>query len=72
MEKLEKGPTDLKKFARKNNNINHPDPSSHPQGLPGIKPPTKEYTLRDPWLQTKGEWPCWTSMGGETFGPGKA
>ena len=28
-------------------NINQPDP----QNLPGTKPPTKEYTWRDPWLQ---------------------
>ena len=29
-------------------NINQPDPPE----LPGTKPPTKEYTWRDPWLQT--------------------
>ena len=28
-------------------NINQPDPPE----LPGSKPPTKEYTWRDPWLQ---------------------
>ena len=31
---------------RKNNNINQPDPPE----LPGTKPPTKDYTWRDPWL----------------------
>jgi hypothetical protein len=31
---------------RKNNDINQPD---FPE-LPGTKPPTKEYTRRDPWL----------------------
>jgi hypothetical protein len=34
---------------RKNNNINQPDPP--PPVLPGTKPPTREYTWRDPWLQ---------------------
>jgi hypothetical protein len=29
---------------KKNNNINQPDPPE----LPGTKPPTKEYTWRDP------------------------
>jgi hypothetical protein len=32
---------------RKRNNINQPEPPE----LPGTKPPTKEYTWRDPWLQ---------------------
>jgi hypothetical protein len=31
---------------RKNNNTKQPE-------LPGTKPPTKEYTWRDPWLQLK-------------------
>jgi hypothetical protein len=31
----------------KNNNISQTDPSK----LPGTKPPTKEYTWRNPWLQ---------------------
>ena len=49
MEELEKGLKELKGFAthRKNNNINQPEPPE----LPGTKPPTKEYTWRDPWLQ---------------------
>ena len=35
--------------------------------LPGNKPPIKEYTWRDTWLQLHmyPGWPCWTSMGGE-------
>jgi hypothetical protein len=33
---------------RRNNNINQPVTPE----LPGTKPPTKEYTWRDPWLQT--------------------
>ena len=46
MEELEKRPKELKGFAthRKNNSINQPE-------LPGSKPPTKEYTRRDLWLQ---------------------
>jgi hypothetical protein len=32
---------------RRNDNINQPDPPE----LPGTKPPTKEYTWKDPWLQ---------------------
>jgi hypothetical protein len=32
-------------------NINQPDPPE----LPGTKPPTKEYTWRDPWLQHVAE-----------------
>jgi len=50
---------------RKNNNINQPAPPE----LPQTKPPTKEYTWRDPWLQlhmwqrlalsgTGGPWSC--------------
>jgi hypothetical protein len=31
----------------KNNSIDKPDTPD----LPGTKPPTKEYTKRDPWLQ---------------------
>jgi hypothetical protein len=49
MEELEKGLKELKGFAthRKNNNINQPDLPE----LPGTKPPTKDYTWRNPWLQ---------------------
>jgi hypothetical protein len=32
---------------RKDNNINKPNTPE----LPGTKPPTKEYTWRDPWIQ---------------------
>jgi hypothetical protein len=48
MVELEKGLQALKGLAtlRKNNNINQPDPPE----LPGTKPPTKEYTWRDPRL----------------------
>ena len=49
MEELEEGLNELKGFAihRKSNNINHPDTPE----LPGSKPPTKEYTWSDSWLQ---------------------
>jgi hypothetical protein len=52
MEELEKVLKELKEFAthRKKNNINQPDHPG-PRELPGTKPPTKEYTWRDPWLQ---------------------
>jgi len=48
IEELEKGLKDLKGFAthRKNNNINQPDILE----FLGTKPPTKEYTWKDPWL----------------------
>jgi hypothetical protein len=51
MEELEKGLKELMGFAihRKNNNINQQNPP--PPELPGTKPPTKEHTWRDPWLQ---------------------
>jgi hypothetical protein len=46
VEGLEKG---LKELAvhRRNNNMNQPVPLE----LLGTKPPTKEYTWWDPWLQ---------------------
>ena len=49
MEELEKGLKELKEFAspRKNKNINQPDTPE----FPGTKPPTKEYTWGDLWLQ---------------------
>jgi hypothetical protein len=48
MEELETRLKELKGFAthRKNNNINQPDPPE----LTGTKPPSKEYTLKDPRL----------------------
>jgi hypothetical protein len=37
-----------------------------PPELPGIGPPTKEYT----WSNIHGRrWPCWTSVGGKVLGP---
>ena len=52
MEELEKGLKKLKGFAthRKNNNIDHPELPT-PE-LPETKPPTKEYTWRNPWRQS--------------------
>ena len=46
---LEKGLKELKGLAihRKNNNINQQDFLE----LPVIKPQTKDYTWRDPWLE---------------------
>jgi hypothetical protein len=39
---------ELKGFVNhRKNNIKQPDPPD----LPGTKPPTKEYTWKDPWLQ---------------------
>jgi len=72
MEELEKGLKEMKGFAihRKYHNINQPGPAK----LPGTKPPIKEYTWRDPWLQricSRGR-PCQTSMGIEALGPVKA
>jgi hypothetical protein len=50
MEKLGEGLTKLKGFGphMKNNNINQSEPTPR---APRTKPPTKEYTWRDPWLQ---------------------
>jgi hypothetical protein len=49
MEELQKCLKELKglQLHRKNKNINQPDPTE----LLGTKPPTKEYTWREPWLQ---------------------
>jgi hypothetical protein len=50
------------------NSVNRPDSLE----LLGTGPPTKEYTLRDPWRCGGGcgsGWPCWTSVGGEALGP---
>jgi hypothetical protein len=56
---------------KKNNNINQPEPPE----VPGTKPPTKECTWQDPWLQphicSRG-WPGQASKGGEALGPLKA
>jgi hypothetical protein len=48
MEELEKGLKKLKGFAKLSTNQ---IPPPLPLELPGTKPPTKEYTWRDPWLQ---------------------
>ena len=68
MEELEKGLKDLKGFAThcKNNNINQPDTPE----LSGTKPPTKEYTWRDPWLRCicSRRWPYLASVRGEALG----
>jgi hypothetical protein len=50
MEELEKELKELKRFSthRKNNNIK---PTGPPE-LIGTKPPTKEYTWKDPGLQS--------------------
>jgi hypothetical protein len=52
IEELEKGLKELKGVAahRKNNIFNQSDALSSKE-LPGAKPPTKEYTWRNPWLQ---------------------
>jgi hypothetical protein len=48
MEELEKGLKNLKGLPpHRKNNINQSDTPE----LSGNKPPTKEYTWRDPWLQ---------------------
>ena len=47
MEELEKGLKELKGFGSPKNNINQPDDPE----LPGTKPPAKEYTWSDLWLQ---------------------
>ena len=51
---------------RKNSNMNQPVPPE----FPGTKPPIKEYTRRDPWLQLhmKQRMALWTSMRGEALG----
>ena len=48
-EQLEKGLKELKGFAthRRSNNIKKPDPPPTTPGLPGTKPPSKEYTWRE-------------------------
>jgi hypothetical protein len=68
MEELEKGLKKLKGFAtHRKNNIYQPVPPK----LPGNKPPTKEYTWREPWLQLQ-RMALLVSMGGEALGPEKA
>jgi hypothetical protein len=49
MEELGEGMKELRGLQphRKNNNINQP----YSLELPGTKPPTREYTWREPWFQ---------------------
>jgi hypothetical protein len=45
-----------------------------PPDFPGSRPPTKEYTWREPWFQplcSRG-WSCQSQMEGEALGPVKA
>ena len=51
MEEVEKGPKDLKGFAAPQEEQQYEPTSTPPPELPGTKPPTKEYTWRNPWLQ---------------------
>ena len=49
MEELEKGPKELKDLAAPQEEQQY-ELTSTPR-VPGIKPPTKEYTWRNLWLQ---------------------
>jgi hypothetical protein len=52
MEELEKGLKELKGFATpQEEQPYHPTRFSLPPEFPGNKPPNKEYTWTDPWLQ---------------------
>jgi hypothetical protein len=51
MEELEKGMKELKGFATPQEEQQYQTTRHPPPELPGTKPPTKEYTWRDPWLQ---------------------
>ena len=51
MEEVEKGPKDLKGFAAPQEEQQYEPTSTPPPELPGTKPPTKEYTWRNPLLQ---------------------
>jgi hypothetical protein len=62
VEELEKGPN------MRNKNMNQPVPPE----FPGTKPPTKDYTWSDPWLQMHILQIMALSMGGEALGPVKA
>jgi hypothetical protein len=69
MEQLEKRLKELNGFAthRKNNNIEQPDPSHHSSQVLNHHGRTHGFSR----IYSR-EWPCWTSMGGEALGPGKA
>jgi hypothetical protein len=74
MEELEKELMDLKGFAthRKNNNINQLDPPPQSSQELNHKPKsTHGGSHGSSYICSRG-WHCWTSMGGETLGPGKA
>jgi hypothetical protein len=49
MKELEKGPKELKGFAAPKEEQQYEPPNI--SELPGTKPPTKEYTWRDSWVQ---------------------
>ena len=54
MEEFEKGRGSWRglQLHKKNYNINQPEPrTAPPPELSGTKPPTKEYTWKDPWFQ---------------------
>jgi hypothetical protein len=52
MEELGEGLKELKGFATPQKEQKYqPTRCAPPPELPGTKPPTKEYTWRDPWLQ---------------------
>jgi hypothetical protein len=75
LKELEKGLNNLKGFAthRKNNNINQPDPPT-PKSYQELNHQPKSNHGRSHGFSricSRG-WPCWTSMGGEALGAGKA
>jgi hypothetical protein len=52
MEKLEKGPKELKGFAVTSEEQQYEPTSTHPQNSQGLNhQPKSTYTWRDPWLQ---------------------
>ena len=72
MEELEKVPRELKGFATSQEEQQY-ETMCTPEVI-GTKPPTKEYTWRDPWFQlicSRG-WSRQSPMGGEALGPVKA
>jgi hypothetical protein len=56
---------------RKNNNINQPDPPKSSQTLNHQPNCTYGGSCGSSCMCSRG-WPCWTSMGGDAFGPVKA
>jgi hypothetical protein len=51
VEELEKGLKKLKEFQTPEEGQQYQTTRPAPKEFPGSKPPTKEYTWRDPWLQ---------------------